>query len=406
MGLFDIFKKKEQTENRTKLTMDSLAQWIENNLLEKVGKAEEKRLELSKKVFDSLPQIKKSIEKLRDSKASEIKRLEGIINALKDSYVKRSLALCSKFPSDCSQHDFIQKVGSVLEEMNNPNPKEIYAVSSYFQEDSKPLIESIKQTQTLMSEYNRFMSSDGKIISQMQSIRYLLDDYNDFTSATKRLEDEIVEEEGRIVRMEGESSELEKELAGIMAREKTSGKQELEKELGSLESSLSSLEASIRESLSPLKRPLKKFEHSTSLSKSESALAVNFSKSPFKTFIEFSDPVIGLVRKTQESKIDLKDKDKEKLVSADIEGLLQMKGEFLETQRKIDEIKSDMSIIDITKDMELVKNKIEILKKEIVELRKDILSKHGSLEKLSESRNGVLSKIRGICLEMGVEIDT
>src|SRR3989338_6251043 len=133
MGLFNLFKGRqvEAKQGKIQIGFFKVQEWFNAEFSGRIGKADAEIRKTDRQILESLPEIKKSVHKLGKAKIEENHREDSIINSLKENYVKRAISLCNKFPADISQ-DFGKKVQATLNELNSPNPKEIFVVSTYF----------------------------------------------------------------------------------------------------------------------------------------------------------------------------------------------------------------------------------------------------------------------------------
>ena len=386
MGFLDVFKTKKtlvEESNKAELNISELHDWFEKEFSGKIEKAESEIKKINKEILGSFPEIKKSIQRLEKPKVEEKRREDSIINSLKDSYVKRSLSVCNKFPADFSLPDFSQKAQHVLNELNNPNPKEIYVVSTYFKQESKALVDSIKQTQDLLNRLSYFLANDGKIIFVGQEIEKAANAYKEKVEENESLEIKILQKEKYVDEKTGKAVKLKEVLEHLKSSDKAKRETELGWEVEICEKELSNLEAFIKEQLSCLKRPMEKAQHEIELGSEEKKSIERFVKSPFRFFVETPDEVssfLGTVKENMHS-LKLKEADSGKIKKLEFQKLAELRSEYLERIKQKESAEKKLGESDL-------KAEIQEMEMEAEKIVKDI---EGNLKEIQENKNRIAS---------------
>ncbi len=375
MGFLDVFKTKKtlvQESSKVQIQFSDFQKWFEKEFSGKIEKAESDIRKINKQILESLPEIKKSIQKLEKAKIEEKHREDSIINSLKESYYKRALSTYNKFPTELID-DFDKKVQSILTELNNPNPKEIFVVSTYFKNESKSLIDSLKQTQELLTKLDQYVSGDGKIVFVKGEVDSLLNTFNRYTNENKRLEQEILENEKKTKELTERIERLKSDVDHLKNSDQAKREIELRWGIEILEKDVSSLEMLIKENLSVLKRPIEKLQHEVDLLEDEKKSLDKFSKSPFKFFSDEPNEVsvfFELIKKNLHL-LKLKDTDAEKIKVFDFERLKQMREDYLQKIVERGQAQNKLEESDLNAEIQGLEQENERTVKDIEELLKD-----------------------------------
>ena len=87
MGFLDVFKTKKtlvEESSKFQLNFSDFQNWFEKEFSGKFEKAETEIKKINKQILESLPEIKKSIQKMEKAKVEEKYREDSVINSLKD----------------------------------------------------------------------------------------------------------------------------------------------------------------------------------------------------------------------------------------------------------------------------------------------------------------------------------
>ena len=410
MGFLDVFKTKKtlvEESSKFQLNFSDFQNWFEKEFSGKFEKAETEIKKINKQILESLPEIKKSIQKMEKAKVEEKYREDSVINSLKESYYKRALFAYNKFPVEASE-DFDKKVQLILNELNNPNPKEIFVVSTYFKNESKNLIDSLKQTQDLLNKLNEYTSKDGKIIFVKKEINSFLNTFNEKIKENKNLETEVSEKERRIEESTKKIEKIKSDIDHLKNSDKAKREIELKWGIEIFEKDISSLETLIKENLSVLKRPVEKLEHEADLISEEKKSLEKFIKSPFKFFMVEPNEVsnfFDLVKKNTHL-LKLKDTDAEKIKKFDFSKLFEIRNEYLEKIKEKEEIERKFEESNLQSEIEDLEQKNERTVKEIEEFLKDVQKNKNKIAENKSEADKIKKELKKLIFEkLKVEIE-
>ena len=304
MGFLDaLFGKKKETgktepvvSEKVSLRSADVMKWA---LSEFEGELAEERKHFSGLALDIIETTKdfqKLIYSIRSKTFEAGDRTYAAINMIKDTWAKRALISLNSYYRDIDTE--ILKTGNVtfgdadnvlkgtLRLMNETNmlPKQKIVLKRYFEGESKRMAEILKELDERISLLKEALES-GSMLKAVHELKKRMD-------AIEKESDEAARIRENISSMKKNLSDREKELraveAEIKALEGSPEWEELEKlgkEEERLEKKMESIENEMIGRLGDIKRVLKLFTHQPGLSKSESRLAGEISRSPMKAIL-------------------------------------------------------------------------------------------------------------------------
>ena len=403
MGLFDRFKKKQESEKIEEaienVKISELAQWLVDNLNLEI---------LQKKSKDFYEDIIVSFNQLIDlneilSKAEfEIKDKSYVaVNMTKDGFVKKANSVINSinFSKTIDQSkifyefmdDFHSSVNKSLKEIQSLTPKQAILISRYFRKDAAPVMEKLKDIEKTIKNLSEFLKNEGKGMKIIDNMKQKTNEYHDLINALDSLEKKKTEKTLNAEKIE--KSEIETKISNFKKNPEWIEFEALRKELKSDEEKASDIEYNIKEQLSAVSKPLKKMEYVLEReiinSDFPTSLLKDFLYKPLESFIaedgdaSLNKLIENLNKMIGDKKIVIKSKEIQKIKELKKAANMQLKelrsiyrdikNKNKERENKINKY-ADLveKISELNKHLEAEREESQNLKQELVEISKKI----------------------------------
>lgn len=433
MGFLDFLKKKEEPAEESpqeepvneKVSYQDLGDRVGELTSEGMEKEKEELSSLHKKLKDHLEKIKELNRFLEAKSFEKQDRMFAAVNSIKDNYVKKTYSLIGSVP-DVKGYGydeiapFSKQVTNVINQLKRTDAKQSVLLSRYFKHETGQIIKTLKSAEEALGEMKGVMGKGSMILFEKR--------FGDKTKEIEDLRSQIKREREESEQMRKKISELERKV-----REKKDGLDRflkspvynrmvsLEGDIREAEERKESKENIIRQSLSEIKRPMKKIEYHLKREGVPKEVVESFDRflhSPTKTFL--SEGGDSLLRKVLEKTEELVSSGKVSLKDTDMDHLSEIlekskQGIFAEHKREYDDIVRELK--DLRKETESSpvseekhKKEIEIksLEKSLEEREKSLEDQERSIENLNgetESRKKELEKLILESLNRKMEIE-
>ncbi len=267
MGFLDMFRKREKppppsmpVEVPPERVVSNCRAALSRELEESVEKSHSFQSRL-RSLFNGLP-----LQPLEKAAFQKSDRRYAAVNMLKDSYVKRMKSLASNLPEPGTAYPEVQgfreAASSILAEMKKATPKQAFSISTYFKEESRPVVERMKEIDSLLHSFREFLDQENA----MASLHYLGKEAAGFKGLLEKRS--ALEKERQSALKEASLASVKKQaversLENLLSGSEWKAMSSLRSEIASLEQKAAEIRQEASEVLSALKRPLKKAAHAS-----------------------------------------------------------------------------------------------------------------------------------------------
>ncbi len=433
MGFFDFLKKKEDPTGEGPEEEPVTERVSYRDLDERVRELTSEGLEKEKKELASIhKRLEGQLEKIRElNRFLEAKSFEkqdrmfAAVNSIKDNYVKKSYSLIGSVPDVRGYgYDeivpFSKQVTNVINQLKKTDPRQSVLLSRYFKHETGQIIRTLKEAGEALEEMKRVMGK-GSLVMFEKRFRDKTKEIEDLGSQIRMEREESAHVKNKISEIEKNVREKKEELERFLKSPVYSRMIGLEGDIREAEERKDTKESIIRESLSEIKRPMKKIEYYLKQEGVPREVAESFDRfvhSPTKTFLsEGGDSLLKKVLdKTEElvssGKVSLKDTDRDHLseiLEKSKQGIFgEHKKEYGEIVRELEDLRKETESSPVSEEKQKKEIGIKSLEKSLEE-RKRVLEDHGRsmeiLEREIKSRKKELEKLILESLNRKIEIE-
>lgn len=413
MGFFDFLKKPREEEipkpvvvdaKPIEVQIDSLEKRINELVSDILSREQDRARDLYAKIKSDFREIKRMGRELEEKKFEESDRMYSAVNMIKSNYVNRTFGLLGGVPivqemSHEELENFHSKTSKVLDNMKKVPPKQAILLSKYFKKEASQIVKILKNVEDSLKEMKGLLS-DGKTISLISKINSQVNiitdmgkKFRDLEQQEKILGEKIKEAKSEKERRQGDLKKLLKsedyrEL--VDSRERAKGMKQEKDDLAN----------EIREEISSIRRPLKKYEH---ILRNDASIPrekrISFEKlihSPVKTILREGgesvlNEVISRVEEAMEKgMISLKESEMKKFreFSERAKG-----GRISELKKRHGELKGRIEEGEKRKDRADVFSEREKIKREIEQFDHEVSEYERNLENISKGKKSTRSEI-------------
>jgi chromosome segregation ATPase len=410
MGFLGFLRKErpetgDKTEEVSRVGIGEIAGWFEGSFSEDIEKNKSRGQELYQEVMDSFLGIRDSLRVLESAKFSGRERIHAAANMIKDTFVKKAYPIISSIERASRETEisfsglrgFQEEASKTLEELKKTTPKQAVLLSRYFKKESDPVVGRIKETGEKISNLKKWLDDDVMLrLSEnvRNRMREQLSDTGELDSLAKR----ILEIRKETKRMKDKKQEKESEFLELIRGREWNELNALEKDLKNIKSDIVRIEYEITNELSPMKRPLKKLEHilrKQDMLFNHKGFLRGFIQDPFGSIREKNGEdtlrrfLFTMNRMVHDKKIDLKDKEREKLenlmerMERSIPELKKRYRELMEDRESKEKRMGDLS--DSVKSKQELESEIEGYSRDISEMDEEARNIAREQERLKEN---------------------
>ncbi len=307
MGIFGFLKKgkkgaKEEAETApapaesVELEFDDVRAAVEKALSARMAGEREEAEELYDRIKFNLIHIRKLAAELDRKSFEKGDKIYAPVNMTKGNYVKKASSLLASVPNveDFGYHemaDFCKATGKILNELMNIPPKQAVLLTRYFKGESSKIVLRLKETEEMRKKLDSLLGSGtlkiaGEINAKIDALSELLEKASDY----KRHELAVRE---KMKDKEKELKEAKASLDAFFSEGEALAFRGMEEEAKKMGAEMDGISAKINDELSPVKRPVKKLEHSLAslapgeaLDKEKLALFSRIAHSPAKVLMQ------------------------------------------------------------------------------------------------------------------------
>ncbi|MBU0530447.1 MAG: hypothetical protein KKC05_02135 [Nanoarchaeota archaeon] len=408
MGLFDRFRNKEEVVQEEKINIDlsNLEKWSQREFKAKHEESVSTIKDLHSNILAGFGDIRTNLKKLEEASFEEDDKRYAAANMIKDTFVNKTNAIL-KEESEIGDVDYsgLKKfyLNSVknMKELTNITPKQSVLLTSYFSEQTREVIRSVRQTESKLNKLNDFLENNGKVIWVMQRIKDDTQKQNEEMEKYTSFRKQIDAKKREIERLHGEVKKSSDDLNQIIKDPRWKDIDKLDKDIYYVEKKLEESKNSLDQAISYINRPLKKLEYATSHGYSPGQgtnLIERFLTKPLESMIAENGmnelkQILELIRQgNRDEKTPLKPKEEEKILD-----LIRRCGSDLpiiaaKYKKLTDELEEKRNLRgslhpELPEHKKSVEERIKEQKKEIELLHKDIKYTESDMELLLNTIN-------------------
>ncbi len=433
MGFLGLFRKEKKpevlepkSEESVSLKLKDLGTWFEDNFSKDIDKSKSRGGELFQNVTDSISNLRNSFVSLESARFSGRERVHAAANMIKDSYVKKAYPIITNIEkvsretgmSYSGLNDFVTEVTKTIETLKKTTPKQAVLMSRYFKKESEPIKSSMKEVNGSIDSLKTWLDEEVTL-RLLESIKkktgYQVSGFDEMKSLEKRKNDI----KNDMIELKKKKQDKESEYLELLKGNDWKSFNSMEKEIKDIKNDIMKIESDLTNELSPMKRPLKKLEHT--LRKHD----IMFNHKGFlKGFIQ--DPFGSIKTKNGEdslrsflftmnkmfhdNKIELKDKERERmdvLLEKMVREIPEIKKKYndLVQKRENTEKRIRESSVIVKKKDEL-ESDVEKYSRYTTDMEKELKDVSREQEKLKEEMHSKVKDLEKLILkETGREVE-
>jgi hypothetical protein len=414
MGFFDFLRRKEEVSKEPieiketiKIGIENVREKIEEMISEQISSEREKTKNLYEKVKEDFEKIKKINHSLDGKFFEKGDKTYVRVNMIKSNFVKRNYGLIGNVPEIRNFEynelkDFSSTAKKIANDLKNINPKQAFLLSRYFKNETSQIINLLKSIEFEVKEMENVLDVEGRNLSLISNVERGIEKLTRLKKKFSDLErqENILKE--KIEHSRKEELKKQEELEVLMRSKEYANFLSLDKTLESMREERGEIEEKIREDISSVKRPLKKFDHiaSEELPKEKRTMFRKLHHSPVKIILQGEESVLKetLERiKEMKEKMDLKETEQKR-----IEEILRkinsgyfhdLKEKYESLRREEEKKRGESEVSKVLLNKERVEKEKERLKHETSEYERSLesllKSKESVKEEITEEKKGM-----------------
>ncbi len=381
MGFLGFFKREKKpeiieksSEETPRVGISEVQGWFQKSFRDDIDKSKSHGRDLYQDVMDSFSEVRNSFVVLETARFNGRERIHAAANMIKDSFVKKAYPIIANIERSSRGVDisypslniFHEDASKTLESLRKTTPKQAVLISRYFKKQSDPIVTKMKETGESIDALKKWLDDDVmlRLADNIKNkTKKQLSDTDQLKSLEKR-KDEIKKE---LKELRERKQEKESEFLELLKGKKWEELNTLDKELKNVKNEILKIEYDLTNEISPMKRPLKKLEHSLKkqdLLFNHKGFLRGFLQDPFESVKTKNGEdtlrrfLFTMNKMVHDRKIDLKEKEREKLDSL----LEKMVKDIPEMKRKYSELRSTKEHVEKTLEelSSIVKKKQEL----------------------------------------------
>lgn len=433
MGFLDFLRgekkpeiKDTAPEEAVSLETSQIQNWFQKSLIKEIEESKSNGRERYQDVVDSFSGIKDSLGLLESAKFNGRERIHTSANMIKDAYVKKAYVIIGNIERASRDVDisysgldnFHSESLKTLNDLKKTTPKQAVLMSRYFKKESAQITLKVKETENRISTLKSWLG-DEATLKLVEDVNKRVREQASDSEQTKALDKRTDEIKKEIKELKEKKQGKETEFLELLKSKKWNEYNTFSDEIKNVKNEIVEIENEITNELSPMKRPLKKLEHTLrqeDLLFNHKGFVKSFIQDPFGAVKtkngedSFKRFVFKLNKMVHDNKIDLKDKEKEKLeillqkMETTIPELKKRYNELMEKKEKMEKTISEST--EIVKNKEELESQIKSYSEQITELEeeaKNTLKEQEKLKERIEKDNREFEKL--IFKETGREIE-
>jgi predicted RNase H-like nuclease (RuvC/YqgF family) len=411
MGFFGFLKGEKKPEiiekppeEISRVGINEVRSWFEKSFKDDIDKSKLQGSDLYQDVMDSFSEVRNSFVALEAAKFNGGERIHAAANMIKDSFVKKAYPIIANIERASKEVDmsysgldsFRADASKTLESLKSTTPKQAVLISRYFKKQSDPIVTRMKETGDKIDALKRWLDEDV-MLRMAEDLKNREKEQLSNTDQLKSLEKRKEEIKKEIRELREKKQEKESGFLELLKGKKWEEFNTLNKELKNVKNEILKIEYELTNEISPMKRPLKKLEHT--LKKQDilfnhKGFLKGFLQDPFGSVKTKSGEdtlrrfLFTMNKMVHDRKIDLKDKEMEKLDSLmekmvkDIPEMKRKYNELIDTKDHMEKTIKELS--DTVKNKQNLEGEIERTEKDISNIENEAKETVRDQEKLKE----------------------
>ncbi len=326
MGILTkLFKKSSKQEpvqaipgKLADVSMENLVNWIESSNSVKIDHTRGQLEDLWSDVLNQVSALQLAIKMLEKAKFEPTDKTYAAINMTKDTFAKKSVGL-NKIPKYLGRKfseitlAYTATLG-IISELKEANMKQAYIISNYFKTEAGQMLKILKLIDQKLSEIEKIMKSDGKILELIESASAKSDECRKINERLVIVEKSVADISDSIAKMSTETRSLKEDINRLLEGNEWEKLQSAINRSQEIDQSIERVKYDFGEFVSALNRPLKKVLHDA-----DSLKLTKEQKSMLSSDADIENPeklynVISLIDSlSSENKINLKIDEVEKM---------------------------------------------------------------------------------------------
>jgi len=415
MGLFDRFRKDEVVEPQKEISIElsTLKQWSDKEF----GSDQEQALatikSLHSDIMSSYEDIRRDLKSLEEASFEEDDKRYTAANMVKNTFVNKTNNILKTETGVELKYSTLKSfyLNSIknIRELTTLSPKQMVLLTSYFNDQTRKITESVKSTEAKLNKLKDFLDSKGKVVWLKESIEKESQEQKEAIDNYMSLGNNIEKKKEEIERTDADVKKNSENLKNLLKDPAWKEFEKLDKEIYYSENKLSETRDALEQVAVQINKPLKKLEYAIShgYSPGQGTTLINrFLENAFKSILEEDGidnlkQVLTLLRQANKDRKEvMKPKDEQKILDlirrcgSDLPILTKKYVKItheLEQKRSIKknlhpEILSrreelEQKIKDQKKEIELLHKDMKYIEEDMNRLLEDINSRKTSLEK-------------------------
>lgn len=433
MGFLDFLRgskkpdiKESAPDEAVSLEQGQIRNWFQKSFIKEIEESKSRAREHYHEVVDSFSGIKDSLEVLESAKFKGRERIHTSANMIKDTYVKKAYMIISGMERAFRDVDisysglekFHSEALGTLNDLKETTPKQAVLMSRYFKNESSQITTKVKEAENRIGNLRSWLD-DETMMKLMEDVNRRLKEQASDSEEIRALERRAEEIKKGIREIKEKKQEKESDFLDLLKSREWNEYNRYSEEIKDVKNEIVKIENDITNELSPMKRPLKKLEHTLrqqDLLFNNKGFVKSFSQDPFGAVKTkngedaFKKFVFRLNKMVHDKKIDLKAKEKEKLetllqkMENTIPDLKKRYGELTEKKEKMEKtIKSSREILRSKGEIEAQINSYSRQIADLEEEARKVLKEQESLKEKLEKDKREFEKI--VLRETGREIE-
>ena len=347
--LKNLFKKPEKVEEIEEIHIDKIKDWLNKQTSEIIEDIDKDINDLFSQLKEDVKEVKMHLEGLKKAGLRNDKialRVKQIMEGNRVTYINRihqfldNIDLENKgfFSGKRFYKDFKEKIL----DLNKQTIKSFYVMQEFLAEESGRVAKALKKMDDRVKEMKELIEKSP--IYNLDEIHASLKEFKEKQKALKDIDEQIEKKRKELEDFRLSREKVEKKITMLKKSKGYAGYKQSSMERDGLIKDIKKLEDELCSDFSALERPLKKYSR---LAMNEK-LVKKYATSPILALLSDKDmEIIDILRKLKEhiaeSKVELKDKQKEKaiqtvekLTKRHIEGFLNRHGSLKSKKKNLD----------------------------------------------------------------------
>lgn len=321
-----IARKEPAAAREERVAVEELEKWFSikvnakfNDIKEEIQSYYNRIAEIKDDAIENMEKLQRAELMNRNIPEKALQIMEG--NKL--SYIEKTNSFLGKIavPKDIilkTTVDFCSSVESLLAELAKSNIRSYAIMQEFFANESKAIAMNIKSIEQQIALIKELMNRKNGELTKAEQTKELIEEFIHLINLSKKMRNDIRMYEGQLRFVEEKNIEFDKRIEklrqsndyGILNRKK----EDIEK----LNKDIEGIKAKVSELFSPVKKAMKKYEH---ICFEDKDVLVSYNKDDFEALqndngFRIIKVLQGMKKALEKNELEIKDKQKQKMVSA------------------------------------------------------------------------------------------